>query len=100
MHAGLPAAALAIALAVTIPLLIVQCIAIGVIAGPGFFAPLPDDSAAALAQRFQDLNRQHMPALIGLALLFTPFSLGLTLGASAFAYRRLVPPPAPERTQV
>jgi len=83
--------ALAIALAVTLPLLIVQCIAIAVIAGPGFFAPLSGNSAAALAQRFRQLDR-HMPALIGLALMLTPFNLGLTLGASSFAYRTLVPP--------
>ena len=33
-----------------------------------------------------------MPALIGLALLLTPFNLGLTLGASGFVWRTLVPP--------
>lgn len=82
--------ALAVALAVTVPLLIVQCVAVGMIAGPSFFAPLPVDTAAALAQRFRELD-QHMPALIGLALLLTPFQLGLTLGASSFAFRTLVP---------
>jgi len=86
-----------IALAVTVPLFIVQCIALGVIAGPGFFAPLPSNSALALAGRFRELDR-HMPALIGLALMLTPFNLGLTLGASAFAWRTLVPPRTPERT--
>ncbi|HEX3430724.1 MAG TPA: hypothetical protein VHT03_07540 [Rhizomicrobium sp.] len=89
--------ALAIALAVTVPLLILQCIALALIAGPGFFAPLPGTSAAALAQRFRELDA-HMPALIGLALLLTPFNLGLTLGASSFAYRTLVPPRPPERS--
>ena len=89
--------ALAVSLAITVPLLIVQCIAIGVIAGPGFFAPLPGNSAAALAQRFRELDR-HLPALIGLTLLLTPFNLGLTLGASSFAYRVLVPPRPPART--
>jgi hypothetical protein len=83
--------ALAIALAVTVPFLLVQCVAVGVIAGPGFFAPLPADTAAALAKRFRELD-SHMPAMIGLALLLTPFNLGLTLGASSFAYRALVPP--------
>jgi len=83
--------ALAVVLAVTVPLLIVQCIAVGVIAGPAFFAPLPADTAAAIAQRFRELD-SHMPALIGLALLLTPFNLGLTLGASGFAWRTLVPP--------
>jgi hypothetical protein len=83
--------ALAISLAVTVPVLIIQCVAVGVIAGPGFFAPLPADTAAALAQRFRELD-QHAPALIGLALLLSPFQLGLTLGASSSAYRTLVPP--------
>jgi hypothetical protein len=32
-----------------------------------------------------------MPAIIGLALVLTPFNLGLTLGASSAAYRKLVP---------
>ena len=82
--------ALAVALAVTVPLLIVQCLAVGVIAGPGFFAPLPADTAAALSRRFRELD-SHMPALIGLALLLTPFNLGLMLGASSFAWRTLVP---------
>jgi len=82
---------LAISLAVTVPLFIVQCVAVGFIAGPSFFAPLPADTAAALAERFRDLDN-HMPALIGLALLLTPFNLGLTLGASSFAFRTLVPP--------
>lgn len=82
--------ALVIALAVTVPLLVVQCIGLGVIAGPSFFAPLPADTAAALTARFRELDN-HMPALIGLALLLTPFNLGLTLGASSFAFRTLVP---------
>ncbi|HEX9159440.1 MAG TPA: hypothetical protein VF835_04360 [Rhizomicrobium sp.] len=88
--------AFAIALAVTVPLLIVQCVAVGVIAGPMFFAPLPADTAAALAARLRALDA-HMPALIGLALLLTPFNLGLTLGASSFAWRILVPPGQPVR---
>jgi hypothetical protein len=82
---------LAIALAVTLPLLLLQCIALGVIVGPELFAPLSGNSAAAMAERFRLLDR-HMPALIGLALMLTPFNLGLVFGASSFAYRTLVPP--------
>ena len=82
---------LAITLAVTLPLLLVQLIALGVIAGPELFAPLSGNSAAALAERFRVLDR-HMPALIGLFLMLTPFNLGLVFGASSFAYRTLVPP--------
>ncbi|HEY3778831.1 MAG TPA: hypothetical protein VGL35_12315 [Rhizomicrobium sp.] len=92
---------LAIVLAVTIPLLAVQCGAIAAIVGPGLFAPLPDSSTAAtlaLQARIAMID-QHMPAMIGLALVLAPFSLGLTLGAAVFSYRALAPAkPAPERT--
>ena len=87
---------LVITLAVTLPLLLVQCVALGVIAGPQLFAPLSGTSAA-VAERFRLLDR-HMPALIGLALMLTPFNLGLVFGASSFAYRTLVPPRAAPRT--
>jgi hypothetical protein len=81
---------LAITLAVTLPLLLVQGIALGVIVGPELFAPLSGTSTA-IAERFRLLDR-HMPALIGLFLMLTPFNLGLVFGASSFAYRTLVPP--------
>jgi hypothetical protein len=89
-----------VVLAVTIPLLVVQCAAIAAIVGPDLFAPLPGGSAAAtlvLRARIALID-QHMPAMIGLALVLAPFSLGLTLGAAVFSYRALAPAkPAPER---
>lgn len=83
---------LAVVLAVSIPILIVECVAIAFIVGPSLFAPLPGGAAADLALRARiALFDQHMPALIGLALVLAPFSLGLTLGASVFSYRALLP---------
>jgi len=91
----------AIVLAVTVPLLLVQCAALAFIAGPGFFAPLPTDAGAAavaLEQRFAVFDR-HMPEVIGLTLILTPFNLGLILGAASRAYRALVPANSPTRAQ-
>jgi hypothetical protein len=84
---------LAIAVAVTLPLLLVQCIALAAIVGPGLFAPLPANAglAAALFEQRLTLFDRHMPSIIGLTLVLTPFNMGLTLGASAAAYRALVP---------
>lgn len=91
---------LAVVLAVGLPILLVECAAIAAIVGPSLFAPLPADGVAAdLALRARiAMFDQHMPAMIGLALVVAPFSLGLTLGASVFAYRALAPAKAaPER---
>lgn len=88
---------LAVVLAISIPLLAIECVAIAAIVGPSLFAPLPDGAAAAdlaLRARVAMLDR-HMPAMIGLALVLAPFSLGLTLGASVFSYRALTPPKPP-----
>ncbi|HEY6577852.1 MAG TPA: hypothetical protein VIY09_00890 [Rhizomicrobium sp.] len=84
---------LAVILAVAVPLLLVQVAALAAIIGPGLFTPLPAGAAgaaAALQERFA-LFDQHMPSMIGLALVLAPFSLGLTLGAASFSYRALVP---------
>jgi len=83
----------AILLVVAVPLLILQCLALAFIVGPAFFAPLPSDAAAAavaVQQRFALFDR-HMPSVIGLTLILTPFNLGLVLGAASRAYRALVP---------
>ncbi|HEY3638261.1 MAG TPA: hypothetical protein VGK90_08900 [Rhizomicrobium sp.] len=90
---------LLIVLAVTVPLLIVQSVAIALIVGPGLFAPLPQNAAAmsaALQLRMAMIDR-HMPSMIGLALVLAPFSLGLVLGASSYGYRTLVPSPSANR---
>jgi hypothetical protein len=84
---------LAVVLAVTVPLLLVQSAALAAIVGPGLFASLPDNAAAAAAalQQRLALFDRHMPSMIGLALVLAPFSLGLTLGAASFSYRALAP---------
>jgi ABC-type uncharacterized transport system permease subunit len=82
---------LAVVLAVSVPILVVQTAAIVAIVGPGVFAPLPDNPdivGIALQARVAMVDR-HMASMIGLALVLAPFSLGLTLGASSFAYRAL-----------
>ena len=84
---------LAIVLAATVPFLLIQGVVFLILLGPGFVAPLPTNTAAAaitLTQRLALFDR-HMPTVIGFALVLAPFNLGLTLGASAFAYRALVP---------
>jgi hypothetical protein len=81
-------------LAVLLPVYLLHLIGLIVIAGPGLVAPLPADAAAAeqaLSTRFA-LVGQHMPAYLGLILILAPFDIGLGIGASAFAYRALVPP--------
>lgn len=92
---------LGIVLAVTVPMLLVQCAALAFIAGPSFFAPLPANAGAAavaLGQRFALFDR-HMPEVIGLTLILTPFNLGLILGAAAHAYRAIVPANPAARAQ-
>ncbi|HTT84026.1 MAG TPA: hypothetical protein VMF67_11135 [Rhizomicrobium sp.] len=82
---------LAVIIVVIVPLLLVQSAAIAVIVGPGIFAPLPGNPQAmgvALQERVVMLDR-HMATMIGLALVLAPFSLGLTLGASSYAFRAL-----------
>lgn len=89
---------LAVVLAVTVPLLLVQGAALAAIGGPALFVPLPANATAAAAalQERLGLLDQHMPSMIGLMLVLAPFSLGLTLGAASFSYRTLVPAkPAP-----
>lgn len=85
---------LAIILAVTIPLLVIQAGATIAIGGAQLLAPLPDKQeamATALNARMLLLDK-HMPELIGLFLILAPFNFGLTLGAEAAVYRALVPP--------
>jgi hypothetical protein len=82
---------LAVMLAVSVPVLLIQSAAIAAIVGPTFFAPLPanpDMVGIALQARLAMIDR-HMATMIGLALVLAPFSFGLTLGASSYAYRAL-----------
>ncbi len=87
---------LGVFLGISVPLLVVQAAATLAIGGPALVAPLPsnpDAMAAAINARMAMLD-SHMPELIGLFLILAPFSLGLTMGAEAAAYRALVAPKA------
>lgn len=84
----------AVMLAVALPLFVIYAVGLWAIMGPGLFAPLPDNPdqiKQAMDMRFAALG-QHMPLFIGLSLLIAPFNIGLNMGATAFAYRALVPP--------
>jgi hypothetical protein len=84
--------AFAVIVACSAPVIIVNTIALGVIGGPGLFAPLPPGAEFGKAMTDRaELLYSHMPALIGLALILAPFNYGLLFGAAAAAYRSLVP---------
>ncbi len=89
---------LAVILAVVLPILIAHgLIVVGIIGPKQFFASLPADAEAAaraVNARLAILSR-HMPLYIGLNLILAPFSIGLNAGASAFAYRSVVPAEGP-----
>lgn len=84
---------LAVFVAVSAPLFLLQVGATIAIGGPKLLVPLPDGQKAmevALNARMA-LLYARMPDLIGLSLILAPFNFGLTLGAAAAAYRALVP---------
>ncbi len=78
--------------ATLLPVLLVVFGAELAIMGPDyFFSGLnPAASLTEQAGRMQEMGR-HLPLLYGVSFLLSPFMTGLTLGASAFAYRALVP---------
>jgi hypothetical protein len=84
----------AVLLAVALPIALIELACTAAIVGPSLFAPLPagGDASQALAARFAEFGH-HAPMLIGLRLLIAPFQLGLSMGASAFAYRALTAAP-------
>jgi len=87
---------LAVVLAVLLPLYLINLIGIVAIVGPQLIAPLPANTAMAeqaIAARFGMIG-QHMPAYLGMTLILAPFSIGLSVGASAFGYRTLAAKPA------
>ncbi len=83
----------AILLATLGPVFVVILICEAFVLGPDSFLPQTDGSFAQTAARMEKM-RPHLPVLYGLSFVFSPFLFGLMLGASAFAYRMLVPPPA------
>ena len=62
------------------------------IVGGNVLVPKEAGDLAAVASRMQQM-KSHLPMISGLGFVLSPFMFGLTLGASAFAYRTLVPPP-------
>jgi hypothetical protein len=85
----------AVVLAVAIPLWLIECTSMLALMGKDLQAALPPDQTAdpqALQRHVQALEevfRHHMPQLMFIWLIMAPFSLGLSLAASASAYRAL-----------
>jgi hypothetical protein len=80
---------LGIALAILLPIILVQFIAVVVILGkdiPQLLTTNQQTIEAAMAATMAVFDR-HMPELIGVSLVLAPFSIGLTMGAAASAYR-------------
>jgi len=75
------------------PIFLIIMIAEAVIVGPDAMMSGADAGFAATAARMEKM-RPHLPMLYGLSFVLSPFLFGLLMGASAFAYRALVPPPA------
>ncbi|HEY1836666.1 MAG TPA: hypothetical protein VGG36_03355 [Rhizomicrobium sp.] len=82
----------AVLLAVTIPIFLVECIAVAVVMGPDLLTLIPagpHGDPQALSAHMEEIIGRHAPVLIGLRLVFAPFQFGLGIGASAFGYRTL-----------
>jgi hypothetical protein len=83
---------LLITLAIAAPVFLVESIAAYAIMGADLLASVPvKGDIMAILQATALVSQRHAPALTGLNLIMAPFSLGLNLGASAFAYRALAP---------
>lgn len=86
---------LAVVAAIAIPLWLVESTAALALMGRELQAALPPAQATdrqVIEQHMmliEDVFRHHMPELMGIGLILAPFSLGLTLAASASAYRAL-----------
>jgi len=84
----------AVVLAVWVPFLLVVAVGCVIILGSDLrtlSSLMMDTSGPAEALR-NALIARHMPMLTGLNLITMPFSMGLGIGASSFAYRALFPP--------
>ena len=82
-----------VAVSVLLPLYLVYVIGLSIIVAPDLAASGTAISPAqAFAATLHAIGR-HMPEYLGLTLILAPFNIGLSLGASAFAYRALVPAP-------
>jgi len=86
---------LVVVFAIAIPLWLIECTSMLALMGKDIEAALPPAQTTdpqAIQQHvlaLEDVFRRHMPQLIFIWLIMAPFSLGLTLAASASAYRTL-----------
>jgi len=85
---------------VTLPVVVVTvCAIFGLIGGDlaKLAAVAPKLTQEVLQNRMQVIISHHMAMMIGIDLIAAPFLLGLTLGASAFAYKTLAAASPPAR---
>jgi hypothetical protein len=83
----------AVMLAVGLPMILIYLAGTMALMGNELMAPVPaaiSNNAAALVQHQMQIFNRHLPESLGFELILAPFSLGLNLGAAAFAYRALV----------
>jgi hypothetical protein len=83
----------AVLMGVAVPIIAVFAGSAFALMAKDLLAPIPAsvmNNQAALVQHLTDIFSRHGPELIGLQLVLAPFSLGLNLGSSAFAYRAIV----------
>ncbi|HVZ90500.1 MAG TPA: hypothetical protein VG843_02525 [Rhizomicrobium sp.] len=84
----------AVLFAVTLPVFAVEFAALASLMGREFLALVPAAahlSQEAIAARMQAIIDRHISIVIGVNLIVAPFSLGLTLAASAAGYKALSP---------
>jgi hypothetical protein len=84
---------LGIALAILLPIVLIQIVAVAAILGkdiPQLLTSNQQSMEAAMNATMVVFDR-HMPELIGVSLVLAPFSIGLSMGASASAYRMVAP---------
>lgn len=92
----------AVILAIAAPIYLLQVVGTFVVTGSEIAAVIPPNGAHDAQSVRQyivalvDIFNRHAPALMGIDLILAPFSLGLSLSASAFAYRELAGAAAPQ----
>jgi hypothetical protein len=89
---------LSVVFVVTLPTTVVVFAASSYILGPDLSALMAIAKHMTMQEfldRYRVIMAAHVPAILGANLIVAPFSLGLTLGASAAGYRALSEPAAP-----
>lgn len=79
-----------VAAAVLLPLYFIYVVGLSIIVAPDLTASTAGDAGHAFLAVLRAIAH-HMPEYLGLTLILAPFNVGLSLGASAFAYRALQP---------